>query len=216
MIRLPWKRVETKANQYATRDDFLTIFTKELDNLYGLLFLLTKDQAKAEQCFVAGLEDCVNANHVLKDWALSWARRALVQQAIRELQPQPDQQPPLSRQGVADAINLVADPKRQVAMDGVLSLERFERFVFVMSVLERYSEHECSLFLRCSPRDIRNARLGAFQQIATTHVRREFHMPINQSIKDADRNVAAVSSWDGKSAPLDGTRGERDATEPPG
>jgi hypothetical protein len=182
MIRLPWKRVETKANQYATRDDFRKIFTKELDSLYGLLFLLTKDQARAEKCFVAGLEDCVNANHVFKGWALSWARRALVQQAIHELQPQPDQRPRLSRQGVAEAINLAGDPKRQIAMDGVLSLERFERFVFVMSVLERYTEHECSLFLRCSPRDIRNARLRALQQVATNHVRSESHMPINQAI----------------------------------
>ncbi len=175
MIRLPWKPVERKANQYATRDDFRKIFIKELDNLYRLLFLLTRDHTTAETCFVAGLEECVNANHVRKARALPWARHALVQQAIRELQPQPDQEPPLSRQEVAKAIVLVADPKRQIAIDGVLSLDTFGRFVFVMSVLERYSEHECSVFLRCSPRDIRNARLGALKQIATNHVSREYH-----------------------------------------
>jgi hypothetical protein len=30
-------------------------------------------------------------------------------------------------------------------MDTVLRLAEFERFVFVMSVLEHYSEHDCSL-----------------------------------------------------------------------
>jgi hypothetical protein len=217
MIRLPRKQVEAEGKQYATWDDFCRIFTKELDNLYGLLFLLTKDQAKAEKCFVAGLEDCVNADHVFKGWALSWARRALVQQAIREIQPHSDQQPPLSRQGAAGAINLVADhPERQVAIDGVLSLKTFERFVFVMFVLERYTEHECSLFLCCSPRDIRNARLRALQQIATLSSSSRVSHAINQASKNVDRNVAVVSSRDGKRAPLAGTREERHGAEPRG
>lgn len=182
MVRLPWKRIRMKANQYATRDYFCKIFRKELDNFYRLLFLLTKDQAKAEKCFVAGLEDCMNTNHVFRDWTLSWARRALVQQAIRELQPKPDQQRPWSRQGVDEAVNLVSDPERQIVIDGVMSLETFERFVFVMSVLERYSEHECSLFLSCSPRDIRSARLRALQQIATQFSSSRLSHAINQAV----------------------------------
>lgn len=169
MIRLPWKRVETKANHYAMRDDFCRVFTKERDNLYGLLFLLTKDHTKAETCFVAGLEDCMTANQVFKDWAHSWAKRALIQQAIRELKPQPDRQAPSPSHGVAEAIHLIAliaDPKLQAAMAGVLALDKFERFVFVMSVLERYSDHECSLLLSCASQDIREARSRALEQIA--------------------------------------------------
>jgi DNA-directed RNA polymerase specialized sigma24 family protein len=163
---LPCKPVEPSANQYATRDDFCRMFRKELDRLYGLLFLLTKDQAKAEGCFLAGFEDCMTATHVFEEFALSWARRALIQQAIRVLQPRPGRQRPWLKQGGAESIDFVAKPQWLAAMDGVSSLEAFERFVFVLSVLERYSEHECALLLSCSPRDIRKARRNALQQIA--------------------------------------------------
>jgi DNA-directed RNA polymerase specialized sigma24 family protein len=50
-------------------------------------------------------------------------------------------------------------------VDAVLALEDFERFVFVMSVLEHYSEHECSLLLGCSPRQIREAQARTFGQL---------------------------------------------------
>ena len=153
---LPCIPVEPTANQYATSDDFCRMFRKELDRLYGLLFLLIKDHTKAERCFVAGLEDCMTAKHVFKEFAHSWARRVLVQQAIRELQPRPGQQ--RKKEAV--------DPQWHTALDGVLSLETFDRFVLVLSVLERYSQHECSLLLSYPPRDIRNARLRALQQLA--------------------------------------------------
>ena len=41
----------------------------------------------------------------------------------------------------------------------------FERFVFVMSVLEQYSDQECLLLLASSPREIREARARAFAQL---------------------------------------------------
>jgi hypothetical protein len=40
-------------------------------------------------------------------------------------------------------------------IDALLQLADFDRFVFVMSVLEHYSEHDCALLLGCSVRDIR-------------------------------------------------------------
>jgi hypothetical protein len=48
----------------------------------------------------------------------------------------------------------------------VLGLEEFERFVFVLSVLERYSDQDCSLLLGCSRQDVREARIGALQHVA--------------------------------------------------
>jgi hypothetical protein len=45
-----------------------------------------------------------------------------------------------------------------------LELAPFERFVFVMLVLENYSEHECSVLLGCSRRDVIAARIRALQQ----------------------------------------------------
>ena len=40
--------------QYASGNDFCRLFAEKMDSLYWLAFLLTGDQEKAEQSFVAG------------------------------------------------------------------------------------------------------------------------------------------------------------------
>jgi len=47
----------------------------------------------------------------------------------------------------------------------ILGLAPLERFVFVMSVLERYSDHDCSIFLGLARRDIALVRVRAMQQL---------------------------------------------------
>jgi len=47
----------------------------------------------------------------------------------------------------------------------ILELAPFERFVFVMSVLERYSDHDCSILLGCPRRDITTTRARAMHQL---------------------------------------------------
>ena len=37
-------------------------------------------------------------------------------------------------------------------VSAILELAHLERFVFVMSVLERYSDHDCSILLGCARR----------------------------------------------------------------
>src|ERR1700756_2125799 len=74
-------------NRYATRDDFLKIFDENLNGLYQLSFLLTGDHQKAERCFVTGIEDCPKENRVFREWARAWAKRVIVENAIRELHP---------------------------------------------------------------------------------------------------------------------------------
>ena len=51
-------------------------------------------------------------------------------------------------------------------MDAVLGLADFERFVFVLCVLERYREHECALLLNCSASEVREARAQAIEELA--------------------------------------------------
>jgi len=53
-------------------------------------------------------------------------------------------------------------------LETVLGLGDFERFVFVMSVLENYSHHECALLLGCSVFEIRQARLRALEELASS------------------------------------------------
>src|SRR5258708_31900362 len=57
---------------------------------------------------------------------------------------------------------------RNASLKFVQELPPFDRFVFVMSVLERYSARECALLLDCSPTDVLPARIRAFQQISTS------------------------------------------------
>jgi hypothetical protein len=136
------KRI-TGRTPYASNGDFCRIFSEETDSLYRLSFLLTADCNKAEQCFVSGLEDSLKGSRVFKEWARSWARRAIIRDAARIINPRP------TEENTASSFNssgrtLVAE---QVEIAAVLDLAPFERFVFVISVLEHYSEHECSVLL---------------------------------------------------------------------
>ena len=58
---------ENNKSEYATNEDFCKLFTEDVKGLYLLSFLLTVDHEKAEQCFVAGLDGCVNGNSVFRE-----------------------------------------------------------------------------------------------------------------------------------------------------
>ena len=157
---------EEQANRYASREDFHTIFSEHLTELYQPSFLLTRDPARAERCPVSGREDCVTGNRAFREWARSWAKRTIVQNAIRELTPRPiHSNSPLSETILPDIGQLSSGPGGHFAIDAVLGLEDFERFVFVLSVLEHYSEHDCGLLLGCSAREVREARSRALEEL---------------------------------------------------
>ena len=157
---------EEQANRYASREGFQTIFSEHLNELYQLSFLLTRDPAKAERCLVTGLEDCVTGNRAFREWARSWAKRTIIKNAIRELKPRPiHPNSPLPETILPDIDRLWSGPGGHFAMDAVLGVEDFERFVFVLSVLEHYSEHDCGFLLECSAREIRKARGRALGEL---------------------------------------------------
>jgi len=153
------------AHGYATSDDFRKLFTEDMDALHLLAYLLTGNHEKAEQSFVTGLEDCVDNNFVFKEWARSWAQRTIVQSAIRMMAPRPTHAP--RARGFADRYaKLQSTLGKHPAIATVLALGDFERFVFVLSVLERYSDQDCSILLSCSREDVRVARILAVQRIS--------------------------------------------------
>src|SRR5437879_4093306 len=69
--------------------DFSQIFDEDMHSLYRLSFLLTANHEKAELVFVASLEDCVGGPPVFEDWARSWVRRRIIQNAVKIIKPQP-------------------------------------------------------------------------------------------------------------------------------
>ena len=156
----------TRPTPYASRDDFRRIFEEDMNALYLLSFLLTADHEKAERCFVSGLEDAVEGNPVFKEWARSWARRAIILNAVRVINPRPTDEN--GRSSSATVSNKAkTSPVEQIEIASVLALEPFERFVYVMTVLEGYSDQDCSLLLGCTRRDVVAARTRAFGQIGS-------------------------------------------------
>jgi hypothetical protein len=62
----------------------------------------------------------------------------------------------------------LAAPTRDNPFASILSLDDFERFVFVMSILEEQSDEECAVLLRCSRNDVFMARLLAVKLQSST------------------------------------------------
>jgi DNA-directed RNA polymerase specialized sigma24 family protein len=149
---------------YATAADFEQIFTQEMSALYLLSFLLTGDREKAEECFVNGIGESAKANRVFKEWARSWARRTIIHSAIRLIAPLQRSDRAMrspSAVGAMDRLPIVSQPE----VSAILELSPFDRFVFVMSALERYSDHECSILLGCARRDVIDARARGLQHL---------------------------------------------------
>src|SRR5580658_1125411 len=158
--------IEIRPTPYASNDDFCRIFNQEMDGFYLLSFLLTGNHEKAEQCFVSGLDDSVTANPVFKEWAHSWARRAIIQTAVQMISPRPVEENSRSNAGAVDSSGAMRTAEQE-EIAAVLDLRPFERFVYVMSVLERYSDQDCSVLLGCTRRDVIAARTRALQQIGS-------------------------------------------------
>jgi hypothetical protein len=153
-------------NRYATCDDFLRIFDEDMNGLYQLSFLLTGDRAKGERCFVAGIEDCGKENRVFREWARAWAKRVIVEKAIRELHPRRSHSNSYALPTVFSHNQQSSGPIGHFDVEAVLRLADFERFVFVLCVLEHQREHECALLLGCSVAEVRDARTRAIEELA--------------------------------------------------
>ena len=152
-------------HQYATREDFRKILDEDLNRLYQLSFLLTADRQMAERCFVASIEDCANENRVFRAWARAWTKRVIVENAIRELKPRPSRSNSCSLPSHRNQQS--SSPTGHLTADTLLGLADFERFVFVLCVLERYRKNDCILLLGCSASQLREAWTRAIQTLAS-------------------------------------------------
>ncbi len=164
-MKFPFHTVSTNhdMHEFATAEDFRRIFEDALDELYRLAFLLTVDDAMAERCFVHGVENAVKGNTVFKNWAHSWAKRTIIVGAIRLLRPRP------RGTGVRKSTPTMVGAQewcRDPTVKSVSALPEFDRFVFIITVLEHYPERDCALLMECSPSEVRNARLRAMQKIS--------------------------------------------------
>jgi hypothetical protein len=157
--------LDEETTHYATATDYYRIFAEEMDSLYFLAFLLTADCDKAEQCFVGALGECIDRIGVGMERAVPWARRAIIRNAIRIIRPAPKD----------GADGLFVSAKRSAAWTTsnpfavIVSLGAFDRFVFVISVLEGHSDEDCQSFLRCERQAVLVAREVTFRLFAAAN-----------------------------------------------
>jgi DNA-directed RNA polymerase specialized sigma24 family protein len=162
-------RYTEKVQMYANSAEFQKVFKENMDGMYLLSFLLTPDHAEAEECFVAGLEDCAGGSYVFREWARSWAQRTIVRNAVRIMAPRRSDYTAEPRAGSGTHSVFARTQQADFAITSILALQDFERFVFVMSVLERYSDQDCSVLLGCSRQDVRETKARALQQVAESN-----------------------------------------------
>jgi hypothetical protein len=150
--------VDEKPTSYATSSDFCKAFINEMSSLYLLALLLTGNDGKAERCFISALDECVEETGVARAWATALTRLAIIEHSIQMIRPVPESD---------DNISLTAHVARNSPFAAIRALGAFERFVFIMSILEGWSEQDCALRLRCSRRDVTIARLLALKSVGS-------------------------------------------------
>ena len=149
--------------KYATSSDFCSYFLGSLRELYLLAFLLTGSHANAQRCLILTAEECLGETRVFRGWESTWGRRRLVSNAIRLVFDE--------RSGGIGELDSWrernSDSPQFEAISAVTTLDPpLLRFAFVMSVLERYSLHDCALLLGCSPREVSQMRVCAINDLS--------------------------------------------------
>jgi DNA-directed RNA polymerase specialized sigma24 family protein len=156
------QKVADFRTDYASPSDFCKVLEQDLKPLYLLAFLLTANHEKAEQCFVRTAEQALEERTVFKEWTRSWIKRCLIKNAIGMVRPAPAGSIE-DREFRGSGQHLAASAENEI--DAVTQLPALERCVFVMSILERYSDWECSVLLGCGTRNVANARVRALRRL---------------------------------------------------
>ena len=165
-----------RSTEYASFGDFCRIYVGQMNSLYLLSLLLTADPQKAEQCFISGFDDSVSNRFVFKERASFWARRSIILQAIGLLRPRPNDERESNKTKLLPARGSVpTEVRMHPNFARIVELDPFERFIFIMSVLEKYSVQEYSLFLGCFRGDVIKARTAAIRHLASVLITGERH-----------------------------------------
>jgi DNA-directed RNA polymerase specialized sigma24 family protein len=154
-------KIANRRTDYAKRADFCEVFKQDTRLLYLLAFLLTTNHKESEQCFVLTVEEAFKEQTVFKEWARTWVRRRMIENAVEIVSPAS------GRNGEKRDL-WSAGPhtkQRECEIDTLTKLDPFERSVFVMSILERHSNWDCSLLLGCSMNRVAHTRMMALRRL---------------------------------------------------
>jgi DNA-directed RNA polymerase specialized sigma24 family protein len=166
-VRWFGKKVSERC-EYARKEEFVGVFDCERVGLQRLAILLTANSEAAKRCLSRAFQECIASTSVSKEWVVSWTRRMVIRNAI-SLVMGPGGRSFVNTNDDADDGFVAFSPDDSLgviaASGSILDLPEFERFVFVICVLERYSIHDCALLLGKSRRDINEARQRVGNQV---------------------------------------------------
>ena len=90
------------------------------------------------------------------------ARRAVCKHAAQVVCPIPEE----GEQRTGNVSSVRPRTFRRSPLSGIFALCEFERFVFVMSVLEGEADSDCAALLNCAEQEVLTARLTALRRLA--------------------------------------------------
>jgi DNA-directed RNA polymerase specialized sigma24 family protein len=150
----------TERSEYASQDEFVSLFECERVRLQRLALLLTANSEAVKKCLVRAFRECVSSSSVSKEWALSWARRVVIRNAVSLVMSPKDESfvnmSDDSENGLI-AFSQHDSPGAISDCESIHDLPELDRLVFVICVLECYSIYDCALLLDRSLRDINDA-----------------------------------------------------------
>lgn len=146
-----------------TAADVAEAWLDEITDLYLLCFLLTSDKMLAEQCFSEAMDDYLRSpTAALGNWARGQGRASVIGRAVQLIRPLPKQvQSWPFLPGTTPLLSAVHQP-----FSAITSLGAFDRFVFVLSVIEGESDEACATMLECELAQIERSRDLANRLIA--------------------------------------------------
>ena len=119
---------------------------EEMSELYLLAFMLTADKETAAECVLDAMDDYLNSSvGNLIDWVGSDGKRAVIVHAVRLVGPKVKA---LHSWSLPDGTRPSIAPNYQ-PFAVITTLNAFERFVYVLTILEGYGEEECASVLQC-------------------------------------------------------------------
>lgn len=161
-------------NERCTQRDYSRLFAGSAEPLQWLAFTLTGDEELSDRILAAGLEQSLkDAEHVFREWMVSWARRLIIKTCIHAMRPWtsdlaqaaypllPVRLDAVSRDRLSGVLNLPSEALQQ----RLLELDVLSRFVFVLRALEGYSRRETSLLLNIDDRTCEWIYVKAAEQL---------------------------------------------------
>jgi len=155
-MRQPTSSYPLKHPPTSPKGEPCSLFRRDMTNLYLLSLMLTADTSLAESCFVSSLDDCMGMKTSIREWTNDWTRRVVVHNAMRLMRSTAGNCQPVA------SCKLTLKP----VLRAIMRLKSLERFVFVLAILEGYSDRECSLLLGFPVREIAAAKVRALENLA--------------------------------------------------